>query len=391
VNGEGGIASHFADLAAGLLELGHDVRAVVLANDGPEFNLPSELTGLRILRVPTEMPRWLHQLARWRWRAHSIAGLWHRSRRAAAVLRQAHAREPFDAIETTSSGLLAMAYLSDRTRPPVVTRVSTLSRQLVHHSGTRPAWNERREDRWEKKLVRDSDVILTHTRQHQAEIGREWGWAADSIRIIPHGIAVPPWSEVISFRPGERKRLLFVGRCETRKGIDVLLQALPEVLAALPAVDCEIIGSDAGDYWQNTWLARAPAELRGRVRFCGGLSDEAVKQAYRQCDLFVAPSLYESFGLIYVEAMAWSKAVVGGRTGGVPEVVADGQTGRLVTPGSVAELSAALIDLLTDDDRRTAWGRSGRQRVEALFSRSALAQASAALYAKMAARRPARP
>lgn len=387
VNGDGGIASHFADLSAGLLELGHDVRAVIVADPETRLVLPPELARLRLVCVPPAMPGWLHQATRWRWRAHSLAGLWHRSRRVAAALRAAHAAEPFDAIETTSSGLLARSYLFERRRPPIVTRVSTLSQQLVAHAGTQPGWNERCEDRWEKALVLRSDVILTHTRQHKAEIARQWNLPADAIRIIPHGIALPPASQLVNGPHAGRQRLLFVGRCEARKGIAVLLQALPATLRAVPDADCEIIGQDAGDFWQNTWRRRAPADLQGRVRFSGPLPDAAVQAAYRDCDLFVAPSLYESFGLIYVEAMAWGKAAIGGRAGGVPEVIADGVTGQLVSPGDAAELSAAMTALLTEEPRRLAWGRAGRARVEAHFSRSALAQASAQLYAEMAARR----
>jgi len=386
LNGDGGIASHFADLAAGLLELGHDVRAVIVADPALELEPPAELTGLRLIRVAPEMPRWLHHAARWRWRAHSLAGLWHRSHRAAAALRRAHAEEPFDALETTSSGLLAWAYVRSRHRAPVVTRVSTLARQLVSHNGSQLGWNERIEDRWERELVVRSEVILTHTQEHKAQIARNWRLPVERIRIIPHGIALPPAGLLLPSSGSPRQRILYVGRCETRKGIEVLLQALPAVLQAVPTADCDIVGKDSGDFWQNWWNQRAPSALRARVRFRGALPDAEVQDAYRRCDLFVAPSLYESFGLIYVEAMAWGKPVIGGRAGGVPEVIADGVTGKLVAPGDADDLASALLQLLRDENQRLAWGRAGRARVEALFSRSALARASAELYARAVGR-----
>jgi glycosyltransferase involved in cell wall biosynthesis len=231
-----------------------------------------------------------------------------------------------------------------------------------------------------------SNVVLTHTLEHRREVAAAWGMPADKIRIIPHGIKLPPRGELVESRGG-RLRLLFVGRCERRKGIDVLLAALPAVFRSVPLVDCEVIGSDPNDYWQKAWLQAAPANCAQRLRFCGTIDDTALQAAYRTCDLFVAPSLYESFGLIYVEAMAWGKPVIGGRAGGVPEVVEEGKTGALVSPGNAAELAGAIIGLLEDEQRRLAWGAAGRVRAEERFSRLRLAQASSELYAEMSIRR----
>src|SRR5262249_24343982 len=83
---------------------------------------------------------------------------------------------------------------------------------------------------------------------------------------------------------------------------------------------------------------------------------------YRDCTVFTAPSRYESFGLIYLEAMRWGKPVVACCAGGVPEVVRDGETGLLVPPGDAAALEAALSRLLADADLRTKMGSGARAR-----------------------------
>ena len=76
--------------------------------------------------------------------------------------------------------------------------------------------------------------------------------------------------------------------------------------------------------------------------------DAVLDEAYAHCDLFVAPSRFESFGLVFVEAMRVGKAVIGCRAGGMPEVVADGLNGLLVEPGDPAGLADALVRLAGD-------------------------------------------
>ena len=90
------------------------------------------------------------------------------------------------------------------------------------------------------------------------------------------------------------------------------------------------------------------------------LLDELERQ-YAACDLFVAPSLYESFGLIYLEAMRFAKPVIGCRVGGIPEIVEDGRSGLLVAPGDAAALAKAIRDLLDSPERRATMGAYGER------------------------------
>ena len=101
---------------------------------------------------------------------------------------------------------------------------------------------------------------------------------------------------------------------------------------------------------------------------------------YEDCDIFVAPSLYESFGLVYLEAMARGKAVIGCRTGGVPEVVLDGRTGILVPPGDAAALADAILHLVNDGGLAEQLGAAGLQRYRELFTLDAMASQSLDLY-----------
>ena len=112
------------------------------------------------------------------------------------------------------------------------------------------------------------------------------------------------------------------------------------------------------------------------MRFHGEVSQAELSRLYDSCDLFVAPSLYESFGLIYLEAMAWGKPVIACNSGGVGEVVIHGETGILVPPADSAALAGAILRILSDNDLARRLGDSGRQRYLESFTSSAMAERS---------------
>lgn len=379
---DGGIGSHFADLAAGLAAEGHSVRVITTKSKTgtpPSATIP----GVRFVTFDPAMPRWLHHATRWRWQAHTAAGWLWRARQAASAVRVANAVEPFDCIETSSSGLLAMTLLRSKRRPPVVTRISTTAAQLVAHNAGTSRWIERLEQRWERALVARSDALLTHTTLHRDELIRQWGLDPVSVHLIPHGIAVPADAALPAPAQERPPRVLYVGRFEHRKGIDILLAVIPAVLAAAPEIIFDLIGQDHDDYWQQRFWRDNPGITRGQVRFHGKAGADALLAAYRACDVFVGPSRYESFGLIYIEAMAWGKPVIGCRAGGIPEVIADGETGLLAEPGDVTSLRNALLRLCGDSALRAQLGRQARKHAVERFSREVLARRSAVLYAQI--------
>ena len=139
-------------------------------------------------------------------------------------------------------------------------------------------------------------------------------------------------------------------------------------------------------------LAAAVAN-RPRVRFINAMLPHAdVVELYSHATVFVCPSIYEPFGLINLEAMACGTAVVASRVGGIPEVVVDGETGMLVPPGDPAALAAAVRGLAADPERAARLGRAGRERVEAAFSWTRIAERTLSVYADAIADRhqPAR-
>jgi len=199
----------------------------------------------------------------------------------------------------------------------------------------------------------------------------------ERLGVIPHGLppAKPPPEPTRHVRPTADRPLdvLFVGRLEARKGIGTLLQAIPRVVGEVPHVRFTIVGDDRitspsgqtfREEFESSW---AGARFGHLVEFTGIVDDEDLDRHYRACDLFVAPSLFESFGLVLLEAMRLGRPVVAGDTSGMREVIGEG-TGVLVPPGDVAALSDAVVRLLRDPGRRAHIGLAGRRRFEARFS-----------------------
>lgn len=212
-------------------------------------------------------------------------------------------------------------------------------------------------------------------------------------QVIPYGIAPAPDEAVRPVDPapdpGAARTVLFLGRLEKRKGILDLFAAIPTVLEQAPNVQFVIAGADnsLADGFQArhgmnypAWFARQHPHLQHAVRFLGAVSDDELNRLYQQCDLFVAPSLYESFGLIYLEAMNYGKATVGCKAGGIPEVVEDGVTGLLVEPEAPAQLAAAMLKLVRSPRLLHDFGMAGRQRLLDRFTYLHMARGFAAAY-----------
>ncbi|RZI91045.1 MAG: glycogen synthase [Microbacterium sp.] len=206
------------------------------------------------------------------------------------------------------------------------------------------------------------------------------------VRVIYNGIDVESWRPVddpaLLERYGidpARPSVVFVGRITRQKGLPYFLRAAERLPADVQIVLC------AGAPDTPQIMAEVQELVRGRDELCAILTAATT---------FVCPSVYEPLGIVNLEAMACGAAVVGTATGGIPEVVVDGVTGRLVpieqvqdgtgTPIDperfVADLAATLTEVVSDPARAREYGAAGRARAADDFSWQAIADATAALY-----------
>ncbi|WP_169582630.1 MULTISPECIES: glycogen synthase [Microbacterium] len=227
------------------------------------------------------------------------------------------------------------------------------------------------------------------------------------VRVVYNGIDVEAWHPVEDPAllaelgvDASRPSVVFVGRITRQKGLPYFLRAaeqLPpevQVILCAGAPDTPQIMAEVED------LVRGLQETRdGVVWIDRMLSRHELCTILTAATTFVCPSVYEPLGIVNLEAMACGAAVVGTATGGIPEVVVDGVTGRLVpidqvqdgtgTPIDpdrfVADLARVLTEVVSDPDRARAYGTAGRERATNDFSWRSIADQTAALYAEVAA------
>jgi glycosyltransferase involved in cell wall biosynthesis len=232
----------------------------------------------------------------------------------------------------------------------------------------------------ERVVTRRSDALVTHTTQHRDALCALEGYDAARFAIVSHGLPDPGEPPAANRPVGETIEFLFVGRFESRKGIDVLLTAIPEIVRDYPQVNFTLAGAHGDGIAWRDFERRHPELLGIRVMSVGRVSAATLAALYRRCHVLVAPSRYESFGLIYVEAMSHAKPTIGCRAGGVPEVIQEGVTGLMAEPGDVSSLIACMRTLASDGDLRHRMGEAGRRDFLARFSARRLAEASVDLY-----------
>jgi len=214
----------------------------------------------------------------------------------------------------------------------------------------------------------------------------------ERIRVIRNGIDTteyhPDPNTGVLERYGidqSRPYVIFVGRITRQKGVPVLLRAASGLIPEAQLVLLAGAADTPEQLAEVTELVDGLRATRSGVFWIPEmLPKPEVIQLLTHATVFACPSIYEPLGIVNLEAMACGTAVVGARTGGIPEVVADGETGLLVPVGEPEPLAAALNTLLADPGLAAAMGQAGRKRAVAEFGWPAIAAQTADLYAELA-------
>ncbi len=166
-----------------------------------------------------------------------------------------------------------------------------------------------------------------------------------------------------------RSRMLSISRLnkiDAPKGVERVIEALPALRARVPDLNYIVIGT--GDDRPRIEGLAAQLGVDDITRFLGAVDDAELHQYLSGTDLFVLPSAKEGFGIVFLEAALYEKAVIAGNHGGSPEVVLDQSTGILVQASDVQGLVDAAAELLLDDSRRAELGRNGAERVRSEYT-----------------------
>ncbi|MBB6638141.1 glycosyltransferase [Cohnella thailandensis] len=265
-----------------------------------------------------------------------------------------------------------------------IVRLETPLRKAADMQGWK--WNKDLElsANLEAKLLSKSDGIITisnNVKDTIAEMyGIEWGIKPE---LVPLGL-FNRTETIENLHKASHSSLeinpikvLFVGRLEPRKGVDILLNAFRLCYNDSLPIELILAGNKKipfknGLTMEEIFTRSSDKKIQEKVKFLGEVSDEELHQLYTKCDIFVAPSRYESFGLVYLEAMKYEKPVIGCAVGGVPEIIEDGVNGLLVKSEDATELAQVIIKLAKNKEERDRMGRKGREILESKFSTIAM-------------------
>lgn len=329
----GGVQAHVVELAQVFIERGHEVS--VLAPSAPQTRLPDYVVSAGpALAIPYN-----GSVSRVNFSPTGYLRLraWLDENRFDVL----HVHEP----NAPSISMLSLMVASG----PIVT--------TFHTSTTRSMWLSVFQGILRPYHERIAGKIAV------SELARRWqmeSLGSDAVEI-PNGIDAASFAdaEPLDGYPWPGRTVLFLGRYdEPRKGIDILMRALPAVVEQFPDIRVLVVGGG-----NERALRRRAGSLADRLVFLGQVDDATKARALRSADVYCAPNLGgESFGIVLVEAMAAGAAVLASDLNAFRRVLEDGRAGRLVATGSVDELGAALIDLLADDGARAELVAAGRRR-----------------------------
>lgn len=372
---DGGIGTYTRDIAKALTRLGHQIHVVT-----PGQECESQDEGVHIHQVRLRHMPILDRLI------PGFGNCWHLNNKLQLVVR----KHGLDLVELPNWEGLGIYYQRTRTTPTVV-RLHTSSQETQVIDELPLTRLLKCDVKREHQQARQADMLITHSQAHRKSMCDELRIGPERIDVIPHGVEVHP-SFVRQPRPPGPLRIVFLGRLEKRKGTLELLQAFPHMLDLHPGAELTLIGVDRphcpGSRTHAQWIQdELPTTVRQQIKLAGRLPQENVDRLLQTADVFIAPSRYESFGLIYPEAMRWGIPVIGCDVGGVSEIIEHEKSGLLIPPESPDAIVKALHRLLSDENLRNQLGTTGRQRVEKEFSVDNTARRVATKFEKLLAAR----
>ena len=391
----GGIGTLYYHLASELLLMGHTVTVIVPGEDKAPY-----VRGRFSVVYATRHDVFSDQLG-----STGFTNNMNWSVSALRALAELHSRQPVDVVDCAlwDYEALALALLPRNQRPaivvrlvtpfPVVSRLNAWAVPIRDDSLFRAA---------EQTLISQADAVVPISDSIARTIEVEYGMKPDNRWIRSYcGVAYwPSFDNKTGYTDlqeingkklafdADSQLILFVGRLEGRKGVDVLLRAAVTILAENPKAHLLLAGRDIEAWSDRAATMMTPLAL-AQVHFLGEVSDATREKLLNVADCLVFASRYESFGLVPLEAFVHGVPVVAARSGAIPEVVEDDESGLLYSVEDHASLARHVLRLLSDGNLRARLSAGAKARVRHLSSRNSAIRA-VQLYARLSLQRPER-
>lgn len=345
----GGMARHSHDVVRAMSSAGFDVTVIAPSNSAtePEYTM----RGLKIVRPGHIFDNYLRSVL-----AFFFAGLSCALRRKTAIIA---------ANTWTVAGVAAF----------IIGRFTGIPYIVFAHGLDVYAPQASKKAKWLMDIVLENASLVVANSNFTKRLVSEATTQARVAVLNPIVDATRFFATVapITGSAPSRKTILTVARLVESKGHDLVIRSLPQVLERFPDTVYKIVGSGP----QEAALKRLAEELNisDHVIFAGEVDEGSLAAHYRGCDVFVLASRQiprrgevEGFGIVFLEAGALSKPVIGSRSGGIPDAVEDVVNGLLVEPENPDAIAEAVIRLFSDSDLARRMGEAGKMRSEREFS-----------------------
>ncbi len=331
----GGLGRHVHALSVAQATAGNTVTVVTQRPEGAPG--VERVEGVEVIRVPTDGPFPYHLPSLLTW----VGGLDHAMGIAASGCTGAEIVHAHDWV-TARAGRFA----SDTLGVPLVATVHAT--EAGRHAGWLPDAVSRGVHLVEQWLVDDADAVIVCSQSMAAEVRAAHGTDPARITVIPNGIDPARYQRTHNPPPdllAGSPRISFVGRVEWEKGVFTAVAAMPAVLASYHDAQLRIVGTGG----QTTAVQQAidAAALNSNIRLLGHVDEPTLRAVYCSSDLVIAPSSYEPFGIVALEAAAMGTPIVVGDTGGLAEFITDDR-GRRCRPNDPEDLAAQILAALDD-------------------------------------------
>jgi glycogen(starch) synthase len=356
----GGIGTYVCEMARSLTERGHSVIVLSKAVDKESCAFEN---GIHTYRIRN---KWNLSKGRFFWRFQKfIDGYRYKVGEELSKLTNKH---HIDVIESSDIYADLFYYMLVRGQGPAIVLKLHTPRWLVDKTAqTQPkAWN-RFEYFAENFCIKRADMAYSCSHA-LLRAGKEFFPKREY--MVVHNLISLPLS--LPAKEDDGKTVLFAGRLEWRKGVQVFGRVVPQVVNRINNVRFLFLGPDCGWHGGNSLkefiLDQIPAKMKESLIFTGGVPRQEILNHLRKAAVCVLPSLWENFPYTCLEAMACGCAVVGSKNGGMAEMIEDRVSGILIDPERPEEISGAILMLLNDKKLRRKLGENATARVREHFS-----------------------
>ena len=253
---------------------------------------------------------------------------------------------------------------------------------FLHGTDTHYAFSQKRKKKLFLKILSKTHTIIC-ANHYVRRIAEEQLPQEDKnkIRVVHPGLHIPNTDSPEKDKNDPREQynlqdqfiLFSIGRIIKRKGFDMVIDAMDDIVEKVPEVTYVLAGTGPEERALQKKIKNKPHHVQNRIIMLGSISEKEKWSWLRHCDAFIMPSRevkgdVEGFGIVYLEANWAGKPVIGGRKGGAADAIEEGVNGVLVDPESRKEISRAVLDLAQNPDRRGKLGEKGKERVEKEFN-----------------------